>query len=151
MHEGLLDERGFDTQRLPGVPLASKTPRKPSRSPEETQVTAHVNRNTLSPWCWGLDLQKNYIANVSTVGQDKTPSPWGTYDQGGNAVEILDTLAPQPPGYNFLRDWHYYHGGVANAPAYQLEISAFGYNSGDPAIERIYPWYGFRVGVIGTP
>ena len=35
--------------------------------------------------------------------------------------------------------------------AYQLEISAFGYNSGDPAIERIYPWYGFRVGVIGTP
>jgi hypothetical protein len=46
-------------------------------------------------------------------------------------VENLDTLAPQPPGYNFLRDWHYYHGGVANAPAYQLEISAFGYNSGD--------------------
>jgi len=99
----------------------------------------------------GLDLQKNYMANVSTVGQDKTPSPWGTYDQGGNVVEILDTLAPQPPGYNFLRDWHYYHGGVANAPAYQLEISAFGYNSGDPAIERIYPWYGFRVGVVGTP
>ena len=64
---------------------------------------------------------------------------------------ILPPLAPQPPGYNFLRDWHYYHGGVANAPAYQLEISAFGYNSGDPAIERIYPWYGFRVGVVGTP
>jgi hypothetical protein len=99
----------------------------------------------------GLDLQKNYMANVSTVGQDQTPSPWGTYDQGGNVVEILDTLAPQPPGYNFLRDWHYYHGGVANATAYQLEISAFGYNSGDPAIERIYPWEGFRIGVIGTP
>ena len=69
----------------------------------------------------GLDLQKNYTANVSTVGQDKTPSPWGTYDQGGNVVELLDTLAPQPPGYNFLRNWRYYHGGVANAPAYQLE------------------------------
>jgi hypothetical protein len=90
------------------------------------------------------------MANVSTVGQDKTPSPWGTYDQGGNVVEILDTLAPQPPGYNFLHDWRYYHGGVANAPAYQLEISAFGYNAGDPAIERSYPWYGFRVGVIGN-
>ena len=62
------------------------------------------------------------MANVSTVGQDKTPSPWGTYDQGGNVVELLDTLAPQPPGYNFLRNWRYYHGGVANAPAYQLEI-----------------------------
>jgi hypothetical protein len=75
--------------------------------------------------------------------------------RGRNTLQLyfddLDTLAPQPPGYNFLRDWHYYHGDVANAPAYQLEISAFGYNSGDPAIERIYPWYGFRVGVIGTP
>ena len=71
------------------------------------------------------------MANVSTVGQTKTPSPWGTYDMGGNVVEVLDTLAPQPPGYNFMRDWRYYHGGVANAPAYQLGISAFGYNPGD--------------------
>lgn len=99
----------------------------------------------------GLDLQKNYMANVSTVGQDETPSPWGTYDQGGNVVEILDTLAPQPPGYNFLRDWHYYHGGVANASAYQLEISAFGYFPGDTAFTRAYPWLGFRIGVIGSP
>jgi hypothetical protein len=98
----------------------------------------------------GLDLQKNYMGNVSTVGQAKTPSPWGTYDQGGNVVEILDTLAPQPPGYNFLTDWRYYHGGVANAPAYQLEISAFGYAPGVFAIQRAYPWIGFRVGVIGN-
>jgi hypothetical protein len=59
-------------------------------------------------------------------------------------------IAPQPPGYNFMRNWRYYHGGVANAPAYQMEISAFGYNSGDPALERIYPWDGFRVGIIGS-
>jgi hypothetical protein len=98
----------------------------------------------------GVDLPSQYTANVSTVGQDKTPSPWGTYDQGGNIVEVLDTLAPQPPGYNFLRDWRYYHGGVANAPAYQLEISGFGYFPGDTAFERAYPWNGFRVGVIGN-
>jgi hypothetical protein len=73
---------------------------------------------------------------VSGVRQDKTPSPWGTYDQNGNAVEILDTLAPQPPSYNFLRNWHYYHGGVANAPAYQLEISGFGYFPADTASSR---------------
>jgi hypothetical protein len=97
----------------------------------------------------GLDLPSLYMANVSTVGQARTPSPWGTYDQGGNVVEILDTLAPQPPGYNFLRNWRYFHGGVANAPAYQVEISAFGYFPGDPAFERIYPWLGFRVGVVG--
>ncbi len=99
----------------------------------------------------GLDLQKNYMANVSTVGQARTPSPWGTYDQGGNVVEILDTLAPQPPGYNFLRAWRYFHGGVANAPAYQLAFSAFGYNPGDnQGLERSYPWEGFRVGIVGN-
>jgi hypothetical protein len=98
----------------------------------------------------GLDLPSLYMANVSTVGQAKTPSPWGTFDQGGNVVEVLDTLAPQPPGYNFLRDWRYYHGGVANAPAYQVEISAFGYFPGDPQFERLYPWLGFRMGTIGN-
>jgi hypothetical protein len=97
-----------------------------------------------------LNLQSAYMANVSTVGQAKTTSPWGTYDQGGNVVEVLDTVAPQPPGYKFLRDWRYYHGGVANAPAYQVEISAFGYFPGDPQLEEIYPWFGFRLGVIGN-
>jgi hypothetical protein len=97
----------------------------------------------------GLDLSKVYMGNVSTIGQAKTPSPWGTYDQGGNVVEHTDTLAPQPPGYNFIRDWRYYHGGVANAPAYQVAIYAFGYFPGDPQLGRIYPWMGFRVGVVG--
>jgi hypothetical protein len=99
----------------------------------------------------GLDLPSLYMGNVSTVGQAKTPSPWATFDQGGNVVEVLDTLAPQPPGYNFLRAWRYFHGGVANAPAYQVEISAFGYFPGDPQFERIYPWLGFRIAVIGNP
>lgn len=97
-----------------------------------------------------LEIPSLYMANVSTVGQTKSPSPWGTYDQGGNVVENLETIAPQPSGYNFQRNWRYYHGGVANAPAYQMEISAFGYNSGDPAFERAYPWDGFRVGIIGN-
>lgn len=98
----------------------------------------------------GLDLEKNFMGNVSTIGQAKTPSPWGAYDMGGNVVEHTDSIAPQPPGYDFVRDWRYYHGGVANAPAYQVEISAFGYFPGDPQIGRIYPWMGFRVAVIGN-
>jgi hypothetical protein len=98
----------------------------------------------------GLDLEKNFMGNVSTVGQDKTPSPWGAYDMGGNVVEHTDSLAPQPPGYNFVRDWRYYHGGVANAPAYQVAIYGFGYFPGDPQLGRMYPWMGFRVGVIGN-
>jgi formylglycine-generating enzyme required for sulfatase activity len=95
------------------------------------------------------DFQSAYMANVSTVGQTKTPSPWGTYDMGGNVVEVLDSLAPQPPGYHFFRDWRYYHGGIANAPAYQLGISAFGYNPGDSLPQSLYPWVGFRLGVVG--
>jgi formylglycine-generating enzyme required for sulfatase activity len=98
----------------------------------------------------GLDLQKLFMGNVSTVGQAKTPSPWGAYDMGGNVVEHTDSLAPQPPGYNFIRDWRYYHGGVANAPAYQVGIYGFGYFPGDPQIGRIYPWMGFRVGIVGN-
>jgi hypothetical protein len=48
-------------------------------------------------------------------------------DPGNLSVRVIQ--------YNFLRDWRYYHGGVANASAYQLEISAFDYNSGDPAAQ----------------
>jgi formylglycine-generating enzyme required for sulfatase activity len=98
----------------------------------------------------GLNLPAQYMGNVSTVGQAKTPSPWGAYDMGGNVVEHTDSLAPQPPGYRFVRDWRYYHGGVANAPAYQVAIYGFGYFPGDPQITRIYPWMGFRVAVIGN-
>ncbi len=150
-----------DVENASDQPLATYNPNDPNSSNDSPDAPP----GAAPTWCpyqagtscgdlpadipSGLDLEKNYMANVSTVGQDKTPSPWGTYDQGGNVVEILDTLAPQPPGYNFLRNRRYYHGGVANAPAYQLEISAFGYNPGDQALERLYPWEGFRVGVIG--
>ncbi len=151
-----------DVDNASDQPLATYNPNDPNSSvdtpgappgpgPDWCPSQAGSNCDALpADFPTGLDLEKNYQTNVSTVGQDKTPSPWGTYDQGGNVVEILDTLAPQPPGYNFLRNWHYYHGGVANAPAYQLEISAFGYAPADFAVQRIYPWLGFRVGVIGN-
>jgi len=159
----VLNPSNGDVENTSDQPLSTYNPNDPNSSVD----TPGAPPGTAPTWCpsqagsscgnlpadfpQGLDLQKNYMGNVSTVGQDKTPSPWGTYDQGGNVVEILDTLAPQPPGYRFLRDWHYYHGGVVNAPAYQLEISAFGYFPGDTAFSRAYPWLGFRVGVIGNP
>jgi hypothetical protein len=40
--------------------------------------------------------------------------------------------------------------GVANAPAYQVEISAFGFFPGDPRFEQVYPSVGFRLGVSGN-
>jgi hypothetical protein len=160
----VLDPKTGDVTNADKQPLSTYNPNDPTSSvdtpgappgkaptwcPSQAGSTCGELPSDLPP---GLDLQKNYMANVSTVGETKTTSPWGTYDQGGNVVEILDTLAPQPPGYNFLRAWRYFHGGVANAPAYQLGISAFGYNPGDnQGLERSYPWEGFRVGVIGNP
>jgi len=52
--QGLLDGRGFDTQRLPGAPLAGKRLRfipQPSKKPRSQP---HANRRGLSPWCWHL-------------------------------------------------------------------------------------------------
>jgi hypothetical protein len=143
-------------------PLATYNPNDPNSSVD----TPGAPPGTAPDWCPsqagsncnqlpidfppGLDLEKNFMSNVSTVGQAKTPSPWGAYDMGGNVVEHTDSLAPQPPGYHFVRDWRYYHGGVANAPAYQMAIYGFGYFPGDPQLGRVYPWMGFRVGVIGN-
>jgi hypothetical protein len=157
-----LNPKTGDVVNAATQPLATYNPNDPNSS-VDTPGSPPGAAPTWCPWqagptCGevfppdlptGLELESVYMANVSTVGQAKTPSPWGTYDMRGNVVEVLDTLAPQPPGYNFLRDWRYYHGGVANAPAYQVEISAFGYFPEDPLFARIYPWLGFRVGVIG--
>jgi formylglycine-generating enzyme required for sulfatase activity len=150
-----------DVENASKQPLVTYNPNDPNSSVD----TPGAPPGTAPDWCPsqagsncnqlpidfppGLDLEKNFMGNVSTVGQDKTPSPWGAYDMAGNVVEHTDSIAPQPPGYHFVRDWRYYHGGVANAPAYQIAIYGFGYFPGDPQIGRIYPWMGFRVGVIG--
>jgi hypothetical protein len=161
-HPAVLDPKTGDVTNRNVQPLSTYNPNDPNSSvdtpgsppggaPTWCPSQAGPNCNEIFPpnLPTGLDLEKNYMANVSTIGHTRTPSPWGTFDQGGNVVEVLDTLAPQPPGYHFIRDWRYYHGGVANAPAYQLEISAFGYFPGDPGAEQLYPWLGFRLGVIG--
>jgi hypothetical protein len=91
-----------------------------------------------------------YQGNVSTVGQARTTSPWGTLDQGGNAVEWTDTITPPPAGTGQGRVWRRLHGGIANAPAYQLWLSAVGLQpQRNPFYETTYPWLGFRIGTIG--
>jgi hypothetical protein len=47
--------------------------------------------------------------------------------------------------------WRRLHGGIANAPAYQLWLSAVGLQpQNNPFYDLTYPWLGFRVGVIGS-
>lgn len=95
--------------------------------------------------------EKAFQGSLGTVGQARTLSPWGTLDQGGNAVEWTDTITPPPFGKKGPRVWRRLHGGIANAPAYQLWISAIGLQPQDNAFfTAAYPWLGLRIGVIGT-
>jgi len=93
---------------------------------------------------------KAYQGSLSTVGQAKTTSPWGTLDQGGNAVEWTDTITPSPTGNSDGRVWRRLHGGIANASAYQLWLSAVGLQPQDNTFfTATYPWLGIRIGVLG--
>jgi hypothetical protein len=67
--------------------------------------------------------------NVVSVGEDHTPSPWLTYDQGGNVVEYTDTVATPVADTANPHDLPVFvkvHGGIANANTYQLWLTATG-------------------------
>lgn len=72
-------------------------------------------------------------ANVVDVGASATPSPWLTYDQGGNVVEYTDTSVPVVPGPgnnpNNLPAFVKVHGGIADAEIYQLWLTSTGTSS----------------------
>ena len=96
--------------------------------------------------------KKGFVGSLGTVGQAGTRSPWGTLDQGGNAVEWTDTITKPPFGAKGHRVWRRLHGGISNAPVYQLWLSAVGLQPQDNAFfTRTYPWLGLRIGVIGQP
>ncbi len=117
-------------------------------SNQTAEACAKVNPFGLSPNAYA----KAYQGSVGTVGQSRTFSPWGTLDQGGNAVEWTDTITPPPFGAKGHRVWRRLHGGIANAPAYQLWLSAIGLQPQDNTLyTATYPWLGLRIGVIGNP
>jgi len=94
--------------------------------------------------------EKGYAGSLGTVGQAGTPGPWGTLDQGGNVVEWTDTITPPPFGAKGKRVWRRLHGGIANAPVYQLWLSAVGLQPQDNTFfTATYPWLGIRVGIVG--
>jgi hypothetical protein len=133
-------------------------------------ATFHAEKQPAPSWCpspfsaetcatvnpFGMDAsayEKAYQGSLSTVGQAKTTSPWGTLDQGGNVVEWTDTITPPPSGRSGGRGriWRRLHGGIANAPVYQLWLSAVGLQPQDNTFfTATYPWLGIRVGVLGN-
>jgi Killing trait len=145
-----LDKIGNVTNAVAGQPLANyKGATTPSWCPPK--VKPRRDCNSVNPM--GLRpaiYRKLYQGSLSTVGQARTLSPWGTLDQGGNAVEWTDTITPPPAGKKGARVWRRLHGGVPNAPGYQLWLSAVGLQPQDNKFyDLTYPWLGFRIGVLG--
>ncbi len=124
-----------------GQPAPSWCPGEVSR-----EACATVNPLGLNP----IEYAALYQGSLSSVGQARTTSPWGTLDQGGNAVEWTDTIAPPPAGGSSARVWRRLHGGVSNASAYQMWPSAVGLQPQDNVFfNHTYPWLSMRIGVIG--
>lgn len=117
-----------------------------------SQVQPQSDCSSVNPFGFPPQVYaEGFQGSVGTVGQAKTTSPWGTLDQGGNVVEWTDTITPPPNGQQSPRVWRRLHGGIANAPAYQLWLSAVGLNPQNNAFyNQTYPWLGFRIGAIGN-
>jgi sugar lactone lactonase YvrE len=91
----------------------------------------------------------SYVGNVSSVGQALSRSPWGTLDQGGNVVEVTDTIAPPPELGDASIVWRRWHGGVVTATAYQMWLSAVGVTPQTIPGYSINPFRGIRLVVQG--
>jgi 6-phosphogluconolactonase (cycloisomerase 2 family) len=153
----------------PGATVLNPSTGDVTNAGTQPLATYHPNGGAAPTWCpaavsstdclsvnpFGLDpatYARLYQGNLSTVAQARTTSPWGTLDQGGNAVEWTDTITPPPARDASTRVWRRLHGGVTNAGAYQMWPSAIGLQPQDNAFfDRTYPWLGFRIGVIGDP
>ena len=152
--EATLDPANGDVSNASTQPLAIYHELEAERAPAwcpSNQTSADCS--TVNPL--GLPAskyEKAFQGSLGTVGQAKTRSPWGTLDQGGNAVEWTDTITKPPFGAKGHRVWRRLHGGIANAPVYQLWLSAVGLQPQDNAFfVKTYPWLGLRIGVIGKP
>jgi formylglycine-generating enzyme required for sulfatase activity len=151
-HQAKLNPTTGDVTNASEQPLAnfhaSETP-APSWCPSVFSAGTCATVNPLG--IKASTYEKAYQGSLSTVGQAKTLSPWGTLDQGGNAVEWTDTITPPPFGAKGHRVWRRLHGGIANAPVYQLWLSAVGLQPQDNTFyTATYPWLGIRIGVLGN-
>jgi formylglycine-generating enzyme required for sulfatase activity len=159
---------GDNTATAPFSTTLDPTTGDVTNASSQPLATFHAEKQPAPSWCpssfsaetcatanpFGMDAtayEKAYQGSLSTVGQAKTTSPWGTLDQGGNVVEWTDTITPPPFGVKGARVWRRLHGGIANAPVYQLWLSAVGLQPQDNTLfTATYPWLGIRIGVLGN-
>src|SRR6266481_8108429 len=87
--QGLLDGRGFDTQRLPGAPLAGKR----LRFIPQPRSQHHANRHGLSPWCWDMGPDEGARVKAQLMSRDPdTLSPL----QGALGYDIAQNIFVGP-------------------------------------------------------
>jgi hypothetical protein len=151
-NQATLDPRTGDVTNASTQPLANfhaSGQEAPSWCPSNQTLEAC---ETVNPFHMPANAYKKaFQGSLSTVGQAGTPGPWGTLEQGGNAVEWTDTITPPPFGAKGHRVWRRLHGGVPNAPVYQLWLSAVGLQpQKNTFFVKTYPWLGFRLGAIGS-
>jgi hypothetical protein len=153
-HEATLDPKSGDVTNASAQPLAIFHTLEATPAPSWCPAAFSAETcSTVNPFGIKASTYANaYQGSLGTVGQAKTVSPWGTLDQGGNAVEWTDTITSPPSGRSGAhgRVWRRLHGGIANAPVYQLWLSAVGLQPQDNTFyTATYPWLGIRVGVLG--
>ena len=98
------------------------------------------------------DITLHLEGNFTDVGGTTSLSPWGSFDMGGNVVEIIDTLAMPPKlfydltPYKAYSEYYYAHGGITAASDYQLWITATGVVNPMGQVEGSgYRYGGFRL------
>jgi len=126
-------------------------------SPSTIKKKGYANYDSRVFWApdyTSIEASSDNKANVTNVGGAATPSPWLTYDQGGNLVEYTDTVtaAIQEPDSENTENVPVYfkvHGGIANATEYQLWITATGTsNPYGQNLGSLYQYGGARVGYL---
>jgi hypothetical protein len=129
--------------------------KKLSKSTATTKGYANYDSRVFwSPDYTSIDASSNNKANVTNVGGADTPSPWLTYDQGGNLVEYTDTATaairePNSENKENVPVYFKVHGGIANATEYQLWITATGTsNPYGQTLGSMYQYGGARVGFL---
>ena len=94
---------------------------------------------------------KAYAGSLSTVGQAGHALALGHARTGRQRGRVDRHDHPPPTGREDGRVWRRLHGGIANAPGYQLWLSAVGLQPQDNIFyDFTYPWLGFRIGVVGN-
>jgi formylglycine-generating enzyme required for sulfatase activity len=129
--------------------------KKLSKSTINTKGYANYDSRVFwAPDYTSIDASSNGKANVTNVGGAASPSPWLTYDQGGNLVEYTDTVtaaiqAPDSENKENVPVYFKVHGGIANATEYQLWITATGTsNPYGQNLGSMYQYGGARLGFL---